>query len=967
MSGLVPDSLPKGSIRLKRSIFYWGSLIPLLDRNHVRSLSFVDHAIILNRGSGDNELRLYDVGEITSHSRLLWTDIEIVAAERVVKICGLPKRSAEAIHSLIKSAQINFILGLFEDHSRELESLFSRLKDCADPSRYLSNYRHSSLLKDSQIISSRIPELIPAELSFHEFYWRLNSVRVFIKNEHAIRICGNEKYIEQELIRSKSFFDNFEKNPLTDEQRLAVVTDENRNLVVAAAGSGKTSVITAKAAWLIQKGYVKPSELLVLAYAKKASEELGSRLTSRLGQSETEQISIHTFHALGTKIIRDVDNKYPSLSKKAEDKKALQDLLKSFVHDLFIDSTLRPLIESWFQSYFAPYRSEMEFNNYGEYWRYIKTHEIRSLNGDLVKSYEECEIANFLYLQGIKYAYEKPYEKDTSTSSRRQYKPDFYLIDYGIYIEHFAISLDGRTPPFINQDEYLESMEWKRKLHKRNRTILVETYSYEKKLGKDTLTKRLMEKLRIFDVKAEPIPPEEIFKKLSEQERVDRFTQLIQTFLNHYKGSQLSEKELVAKAKKTTQSDRSLAFVQIFLVIYNLYETHLKNSQEIDFEDMIRTATNYVLNGQFKSPFDYIIIDEFQDISSGRARLIQALLNQRPQTQLLAVGDDWQSIYRFAGSDTSIMRDFSFIFNPCKRIDLTTTFRCVDKIANVSAQFVMQNPSQLRKQFRSVNFSKESCILVGFPADNNHDLLSETLASIESEVSNSQSKPKVLILGRYNFIRPSNLRQIARRYSSLNIEFQTVHKSKGSEADYVIILELKAGKHGFPSEIEDDPLLDLVLSAPEKHPNAEERRLFYVALTRAKRKVFLLTERTRSAFVSELITSNYDVVTFGHQLNQDNQCPICIEGQMGLKSGPTGTFYGCSNFPYCNHTQSVCPSCNIGLFRKIDETFVCQECGHELEICPRCKKGQIRKKHGKNGLFFGCSNWPDCNYTRNIH
>ena len=156
---------------------------------------------------------------------------------------------------------------------------------------------------------------------------QLNILRIFIRNEFAIRIIGNKVFIENELIRSNDFFDNFEKQPLTKEQRLAIVTDENRNLVVAAAGSGKTSVITAKTAWLIKNKYATPSQLLVLAFAKKAREELETRLNSRKQQTESKTIAIHTFHGLGTKIIGETDGKFPSLSKEAEDQKALQDLI----------------------------------------------------------------------------------------------------------------------------------------------------------------------------------------------------------------------------------------------------------------------------------------------------------------------------------------------------------------------------------------------------------------------------------------------------------------------------------------------------------------------------------------------------------------------------------------------------------------------------------------------------------------
>lgn len=965
MIGILSNA-PQTPIRLKRNIFYW-VLGALLDRNRVESISFTNEAMIFSSHTRNAELPISKIGEVRPHPRILWRDIEIIADQQSVWLRGLSSETDRSIQSLTEFTRVTFIEKLFFAYSAKLDSVYSQVRDCADPGRFISSYRHSLNLGEAAALSKRLPKRFPESLLSSQNCQRMEIIRFFLANEQAIRACGNSVFKTQELIRSKAFFDGFEKQPLTEEQRHAIVTDEDRNLVVAAAGSGKTSVIAAKAAWLIKRGYLNPKQLLVLAFAKDARGELRTRLTSRLGPADSGGISTHTFHGLGTKIIGQVNGKVPSLSRTAEDKKALQELLKSFIRDLVLQESFRPLIETWFQSYFAPYRSAMEFQNFGEYWAYIKTYEIRSLNGELVKSYEECEIANFLFLQGIRYVYEQPYEIETSTSSKRQYKPDFYLTDYGIYIEHFAIGADGRTPPFINQGEYIRSMEWKRRLHDDNNTILVETFSYEKQLGKDVLTSRLMDKLIALNVVPSPVPPEEVFKKLSDQGWVDGFTRLIQTFLKHFKGSQTSKEALLFRAENSPHRLRSIAFVEVFSAVYDLYEAYLAAEKEIDFEDMIGLATKYVEEDKFQNPFSYIIIDEFQDISTGRARLIQALLNQRADAQLFAVGDDWQSIYRFTGSDTSIMRDFARIFNPSERVDLTTTFRCTDRVADVAAAFVTRNPSQLKKHFRAVNHSAGECVFVGFPSGPNDDLVSEALKRIEADAAGCQSKPRVIILGRYNFSRPQNMHDLLSRFSSLEIEFQTVHKSKGQEADYVIVVELSSGKHGFPSEIEDDPVLDLVLAEPEQHPNAEERRLFYVALTRAKKKVFLLAGRTTSKFLSEIVDGDYGVSTFGRQIEKEAPCPVCVDGKMVLKKGKSGTFYGCSNWPYCNHVQPVCPECDKGWFKRESDRFSCTECGHTLELCPKCKTGQLRMKKGRYGMFWGCSNYsnhPRCDYTR---
>ena len=202
------------------------------------------------------------------------------------------------------------------------------------------------------------------------------------------------------------------------------------------------------------------------------------------------------------------------------------------------------------QGALRPYRSEHEFQTQGEYWDYVRTHEIRSLQGDQVKSYEECEIANFLYLNGVPYAYEADYEHETATPEKRQYQPDFHLTEAGIYIEHLALTKSGETPPFIDRDEYLRSLDWKRRLHAEHGTVLIETYSHEKAAG--TLIRNLEAKLAAHEVALRPIPADEIFTVLERQGRIDPFTRLVATFLHHYKGAQLTADEVTRRAARVS-------------------------------------------------------------------------------------------------------------------------------------------------------------------------------------------------------------------------------------------------------------------------------------------------------------------------------------------------------------------------------------------------------------------------------
>ena len=857
--------------------------------------------------------------------------------------------------------------GMTAAQAEILRAVHDRLVRLADPPRYVTRKAIRDLERDAKKAVAQFPFFrLYNPLSSSEKQM-LKKIRDFLKDPDGSREKANDIFFAKELTRSREFFDRIETRPLTDEQRRAVIVEEERNLVVAAAGSGKTSVIVAKAGWLLRRGYRRPSELLLLAFAKDAQEELEERIRRRLGDEAADGLTVRTFHSLGLSIIGEAEGKLPTLAKVAEDNKKLSDLLKVIIEDLLAEREFGGILLKWFQSQFAPYRSEHEFRSYGEYWDYVRRHEIRSLKGDKVKSFEECEIANFLYMNGVSYEYERPYEHDTATSKKRQYLPDFYLPEAGVYIEHFGLDAAGNTASFVNRKEYLRDMDWKCRQHKENGTTLIETFSHERNAGK--LIENLAGKLTAQGVTLSPIPCADVFAVLEKQGRIDPFTRLVATFLQHYKEARLSFQEVAGRAAKTVDRQRAEAFMTVFRPIFERYQETLSVPAEIDFHDMINRATELVESGRYGSRFDYILVDEFQDISPGRAKLLKALLGQSSTAQVFAVGDDWQSIYRFAGSDTAIMREFGEHFGENERINLETTFRCSDRIAAVATEFILRNPAQIRKNVRSTRQADGPSVHIGFPDRENLPPLMEALNRISDDAAKYDGTSTVLLLGRYRHTRPQNMTDLAKRYRpGLRLSYKTVHGSKGLEADYVVVLDLCSGKHGFPTEIADDPLLDLVLAAPDMHPNAEERRLLYVAITRARRHVFLLADAgPPSSFVLELIEDGYDVTVFGRLPGSDFPCPRCVKGYLERRenSQDKSVFYGCSNWPYCGHTQPACPACGTGLPVKTDGVFSCGDCGRPVEGCPDCG-GWLQTKTGKYGHFLGCSNWPACDYKRNI-
>jgi DNA helicase-4 len=341
---------------------------------------------------------------------------------------------------------------------------------------------------------------------------------------------------------------------------------------------------------------------------------------------------------------------------------------------------------------------------------------------------------------------------------------------------------------------------------------------------------------------------------------------------------------------------RTRTFLKIFSAIYDDYTSYLKTEDEIDFNDMLNNAAKYIEDRKYLSHFKYVLVDEFQDISQSRYLFLKALLNQN-DAKLFCVGDDWQSIYRFTGSDISLMADFKRRFKFSETLYLQETFRFNQRISNFSSQFILKNPLQIRKSIISKTTMEKPAVTVI------RAKTEEALKDIIANLARKSEKPEtVFVIGRYNRLEEEYLNNLPKKVGNLSVEYSTAHSSKGLEADYVIVVGLNGGKMGFPCQISDDPVLNLVLAKGDPFPNAEERRLFYVAVTRARKQVFLIDDPTfnSSSFLIEILDGTYDVESVG-QLPESALCPICKTGEMVKKQNNRGTFYACSNYPYCEY------------------------------------------------------------------
>ena len=960
----VPDDTCIIRVQCSRRTGFLGRLSRLHRARKTETASLFPHGVEISDDAGSRSIRLCDIDDVQMREILTFAEIRIRHPGGVTILGGMTAIAAAAFERELKNARKRWWLSLHQEPNEVIDGIRCALFQLKEPTQFVRKQLIRNLAGDIGSIVGSIGGSWPAEFSNAPGVQQLQLMRRFHKDPDGERTRANEAYIVREIAAHRELFDGIESHPLTDEQRRAVVADEARNLVVASAGSGKTSVIVAKAAWLVRSRRRPPSELLLLAFAREASEEMAERLRSRLGAEVGGSIAVRTFHSLGMSIIGDAEGARPSLSRSAEDVRALQSTIDRIVQELLIsDEELSLRIRKWFQDHFAPYRNEHDFKNMGEYWDYIRHHDIRSLKGDKVKSFEECEISNFLYFNGVPYEYEADYEVDTATPQKRRYRPDFRIAGTSIYIEHFGIDARGNTAPHVDREKYLEDRKWKKKTHADNGTILIETFSHERTAG--SLLRNLERSLLANGILLSPVSNETMFGALQRQGRLNRFSSMVSTFLTHFKGSGMSMADLERRVSE--QGERAVAFVEVFRPVYTRYQAMLSERGEIDFNDMINRATEHVEEGRFSSPYGYILVDEFQDISASRARLLRALLQTSPDAQLFAVGDDWQSIYRFGGADISLMKGFECNFGDCERTDLETTFRCSEGIVRVATKLVLQNPSQIRKKVRATRTSSGPAVHIGYPGKGGRSPLLDAISLVSEDASRHDGALDVLILGRYRHLRPDGLSEWRRNYPGLRFSYKTIHGSKGLEADYAIVVGLSSGEFGFPSEITDDPLYDLVLAESEAHPNAEERRLLYVALTRARRMVFLLADGGSPSLFAEELSSGYPGVgKFGSLPDRVVSCPDCGKGRLRQRLGKRGSvFFGCSNWPYCSYTMRVCPNCSKGLLVKSEGRHVCQECGSAFKACPECG-GFLRERIGRYGRFLGCINFPACSYTDNI-
>lgn len=726
---------------------------------------------------------------------------------------------------------------------------------------------------------------------------------------HGVVSRRNESHVQSELNDCRALFDRVESRPLTDEQRRAAICFENRLLVVAAAGSGKTSTIVAKACYALQRSLMQPSEIILLAFNQSAAKELQDRMNRALGALGMVgvQVSAKTFHALGIQIIGDATGAKPKVPTWASDEvdglRKISDLVDYRKDKSGAFRTRWDMFRLVF-GHDAPIFSRKTINEGEE-------NDLRTLKGERVKSFEECLIANWLFYNGVNYEYEARYEFNTATARHSQYHPDFFYPELGLYHEHYALDQAGRPP--ADFEGYLEGVEWKRAEHARRGTQCIETTSADLWTGK--LFKKLATELETRGVVLQPNPDRPLPSGGSAPLEHGQLVELIRCFIRHAKSNGLDDGALRARLKKMpkgTFAYRQRLFLDLVAEVREAWDSALAAEGAIDFEDMLNQAAGHLEAGRLPSPYKLVLADEFQDASWARARLCLALVRESGR-HLCAVGDDWQSVNRFAGADVSVMTGFREWCGVGSVLRLEESFRCSQRLCDIAGHFVSKNPAQLSKTVRSSR-PHEGPVVQAFQVVHRNQIqgaVREILKSICRGMADGtvprvgSRQASVFVLGRYR----DDEKYVPADWHSefgkhLDIRFCTMHASKGSEADYVILPGMVA--RGFPNLRKEDSVLSLAMPGCDLFPLSEERRLLYVAFTRARRSVALITvQGNTSPFLRELCDDGFVTITDIEGVPVDDRpCPRCGKGELVPRSGRYGPFLGCSNYS-CRFTRNV--------------------------------------------------------------
>lgn len=745
-------------------------------------------------------------------------------------------------------------------HIDKLDELSLRLQN-SYKEQYVSYF---DLKKMEKEFSDCLPEQVGIKnekkrlllkLHFIQF-WRLakltRKIRFYLNHREKL----NKKFIKQKQREGYEV----EGHKLDPQQIEAVVACEDAGLFLAPAGSGKTASLLAKVEYLNDELKIPAEQILIIAFTNKVVAELKERVANK-------NVEIRTFHSLGNKILK-------NYKISGKNRKVISDKeITKFFHDTIKD--------------------------------------LRGQNSEYARRYDDY----LLFYQSV------PIDLNTLKNERE--KIEFNRTFLRRTLKEIAAEKEGhKNKKLVSCKEYIKSKEEQN----------IADWLFLNQI--DDRHKHLYEHANISDLKKNL---NYIVKRRNEEEiaaliaydnkyraDMEALEALFISVMQLQKSEKIDLKELknrITKIENNFIRERSLKFFNLYAPLFEKYTKYLKDKNMYDFADMLGEATDIIKALPKNSlNYEYILVDEAQDLSTSKYLLLKAILEKCRKVKLFAVGDDWQSIYRFAGSNLKILDDFEKIFGyQTYRGLIELTYRFGQPTAKISNKFIQKNPYQSKKNV-TTHSRRKTPIEIKLAAKNevdaprDYEAVNEKLGELYDKYGDDLSTKRIQIISRYNrdiyrlvdqkLGRYKNAKltnnvdgkvelewRIAETGFKLKIPFCSMHKAKGITRDIVFVINMNSGMLGMPATRGDDPVMSTMLTKLDPYPFAEERRLFYVAITRATEKTILVAEANQiSNFVYEI----------GPELEGMNVkiCPRCKTGILTerQRSSDGKKFYGCSNF-----------------------------------------------------------------------
>lgn len=738
-------------------------------------------------------------------------------------------------------------------------------------------------------------------------------------------ICHNCKRKEKKIFFATKVKIDGKPFSLDDEQIDSVLADQN-SLITARAGSGKTRVLTAKLVDLFCNQGVRQDEVIAFCFNRNAADELKTRLT--LNCTVNGKTLFHnydvvtTFHSYAVSIVK------PKIKNILTDEN-IHDrthLIKQIINNF---RETKPKFEECLREYFLESTLKIDrqkFKNMEHYYSFIRNSRYRTLNNEYVRSIPEKIIADFLFEHQIEYQYEprfflgnadlerhnlsnKEYEKITNfLNSKNETIPDFYLPEYKMIWEHWGITgneskaeKENFSKEICDYNEYLQNMEckrsfwndWRHKLSISKQYVrdfsniceLIETNPNDfNSKNREQIEVNLKKKLESIGISCEKLPEKEIMKKVWENAE-DYFTSQIRQFIDKFQQQYLGNQKTFEEKARRIEDEREKTFLRLGYMVYKEYIKVLHGEVEgydkyknfnYDYNLCLHDATKEILSGMYDSQIcqlKWILIDEYQDFSELFFKLVKAIISRNPNIILFCVGDDWQAINRFAGSDLKYFNNFRKYFPNSLSYNITTNYRSEDHIVTEAGLFMKRfgiNGKTQRGYLKNTGvfeeryiwrvrpedickyewiFKEDDCWKIDDDRDVNHQssYKQNIMGYIKfcSDIINQNPGKRIMILNRTRRFLGKNLDEIEKILKkprlcvnkATKIEVKTVHQSKGEEADIVILTEVD--ENHFPIFHPDTNLFGIF--GEEEHAIMEdEARLYYVALTRAKHSIYIL-------------------------------------------------------------------------------------------------------------------------------